>query len=152
MVKIMIELSVRATIHPTEDEDLVKKAFLNIFPFENFETTEINAKNEYQLKAHASGPEALQFFFIQVRQQRVVQAFHNHVSDLADLKQNEVTFMINKQFLTQKHVALCSEPQESPLGPVYITIRAANIMYVINYLFPETESGKVLEVHYKPHE
>jgi predicted RNA binding protein with dsRBD fold (UPF0201 family) len=148
----MIEFTVRATVHPTEDEDLVKKALLNLFTFENFEKTEVNIYGEYQLIAHATGPEALQFLFRQVRQQRVVQAFHNHVSELADLAQNEVTFMINKQFLTQKHVALCAEPKESPLGPVYITIRASNIIYVINYLFPETESGKVLEVHYKPHE
>ncbi len=148
----MITLIVRTTLNPTGNIEIIEKALNLLYPFEDFEISEPNSRGQIYISAQATGPNALQFLFTQVRRQRIVQALHNYVIDIMNLDRNEATFMINKQALTQKYLSLCTEPEESPLGPIFITIKADNIDRVINYLFPETENGKVLEVNYKPAE
>lgn len=149
IVIIVIELIVRTTVHPTEDEAIIQKAISHLYNFTEFHTTEKQEDGTYTLIAEATGPETLNFLFTQVRKQRIVQTIHDHVLNLADNLNNEVRFMINKQVLTQRYIALCDTREESPLGPIFITIRANNIIRLLNYLFPETEKGTVLEAQDK---
>jgi predicted RNA binding protein with dsRBD fold (UPF0201 family) len=144
-VILVIELLVKTIVHPTEDEDVIRKAISYLFNFPTFQTAEKWADGAYEISAQATGPETLYFLFTQSRKQRIIQTLHDFVLEKVDILNNEVRFMINKQVLTQRYIALCTERGESPLGPIFITIRAKDIIRLLNYLFPETEKGEVLE-------
>jgi len=148
----MIEITVRSMVNPTENEEIIINAMKRIFAFENVEKSELNSRGQYTLVATGSGPNVLHFLFNQVRRQKTVQAFHNHLNDSMNEVRNEVTFMLNKQILTQGYLSLCTEPEESPLGPIFVTIKAKKIADVVNYVFPETEKGQVIESSTRPQE
>ena len=148
----MIKLEVSTVIKPSEDPEKVKSALRKIYDFKEFKEEGPDDEGTINISAEAYGIDALRYFFEQVRKQRIVQAIRNQMLSIMDINNNEVEFMINKQALTRGIFSFCSGSEESPLGPVYIRISAKDIEYVLNYLFPETEDGKVLEVDYLPRE
>ena len=96
------------------------------------------------------GIESLVFLFRQTRRQRVVEAVRRYAIERMDLNHNQCDLLLHKQALFQKRIAVCGDPTESPLDHVQVTIISDNIERVIEYLFPHTELGKVLEVNYIP--
>ncbi|MHA1646867.1 MAG: RNA-binding domain-containing protein [Promethearchaeota archaeon] len=154
----MITLKIRTIIYPSEDLKQIKRIFEYFYPFslstesEEIKISEPNDIHKSIASATINGLHALDFLFTQVRKQRIVEAVRKFVLERMDLNNNICKFLLHKQTLTKGSIVLCSEPEESPLGPVEIEISAENIEYVLNYLFPETEHGKVLEVSYIPEE
>ena len=148
----MIKLEIKTKIYPTEENEIIFKIFRNFYPFEKLEPSIPNEDGESELHAEITGINSLNFIFNRVRRQRIVETARNHAIDRMYTIDNTCSFMLNKQALTQGKIALCETASESPLGPVNIRISANNIERVINYLFPHTEKGKVLEVNYKPEE
>ncbi len=132
-------------IFPTENIDKIKQ-ICNLFTeLDNFDDL-IHEKNEYkEIRFIIEGIEGLKFLFSQVRKQKIVEAVRGHVYNFINVDMNRCSFILNKQALTMGKVGLCYNSDESPLGPVRITISANHIESVINYLFPPTENGQVLE-------
>jgi predicted RNA binding protein with dsRBD fold (UPF0201 family) len=141
----MIKLDVEAMVFPSEDEQKVKKAICFLYPFEEITKTSTEEPETYKIIGTANGLIALDKLFSTVRKQRNVQVFHNYLNEAMNIKRNRVRFMLNKQFLTVGRINLCETEDESPLGPVYVTISGDNIEKIVNYLFPPTEDGAVLE-------
>ncbi len=47
---------------------------------------------------------------------------------------NVVTLMLNRQAAYAGVVALCGSPEESPLGPIYLTVESKRVEEVIDWL------------------
>jgi hypothetical protein len=53
---------------------------------------------------------------------------------LLELKGDSTSLMLNRQAATVGVVTLCSSADQSPLGPIYMTIRSKQIEAVIDWL------------------
>jgi predicted RNA binding protein with dsRBD fold (UPF0201 family) len=53
---------------------------------------------------------------------------------LRELKGNSTSLFLNKQAATAGVIALCSSPDQSPLGPIYVTIDSRQVAAVIDWL------------------
>ncbi len=146
----MITVNIKTQVFPTEDMNAIKKIFAYFSNFDKLTESTPDENGVIDVSASVEGLSGLTFLFQRSRRQRIVQAIRNHAFNLIDLYANTCSFMLNKQALTQGHLGICQTPSESPLGPVYIKITATNIERVMEYLFPPTEKGHVLEVDYSP--
>lgn len=146
----MIELELKTKVFPTEDEEILRRSFNKIFPFEKIELSPPDKDGTAELVASAQGLDSIKFLFTQVRRQKTVQAVRDHTHNKMDFERNHCKFDINKQALVQGFIVLCTAGIDSPMGPVSVKISAQRILPVMEWLFPPTEEGKVLEVAYKP--
>ena len=117
------------SINPSEDPKKVEQSVLNIFP-------EMNIKiNQDSLKATSSNLESLSKIYetIQARKtQRVYRRQLNH-----NLINDSTWFYLNKQAAFANTVALCSEAEESPLGPIKVILTSKNIERVVEWLISD---------------
>jgi predicted RNA binding protein with dsRBD fold (UPF0201 family) len=111
-------------INPSEDPDKVKLAVSNIFPDLTLDITDtdITAKsNNIQILLQIS--KAIHENNIKKTYQRILK--NNSNSDSS-------WFYLNKQAAFVNTVALCSEANESSLGPIKVILRSNDIEQVIN--------------------
>ncbi len=114
------------SINPSEDPKKVIQAITNIL----FDVdVEINKES---LKATSTNLESLK---------KIYEAIHSHKSKNAyrrqlnqNLSDGASWFYLNKQAAFANTVALCSESEESPLGPIKIILNSKNIDTVIEWL------------------
>lgn len=112
-----------AYVYPTEEEEKVRKAILNILPSSRFEeykrTGEVTV-----LKAITKGIDSLENFREMLRRQLIRDSartvLNNCVSD------TEIIFHLNKQVAYAKKISFCRERSESPLGPITVRIRCSD--------------------------
>ena len=143
----MIELEIKIQEYPSEDGEKIAELFSNIYAFTEISHSDKNPLGTITHTATAQGLDCLRFFYEQARKQRTVEAIRQYLLYLLEDQDGprEVFFLIHKQALTQKKLVICKEPEESPLGPVIVTIKSEELYVLINYLFPPTEAGKVIE-------
>ena len=148
----MIKLDLKIPIYPTELVKNIRQIFEYFNPTEDYAASIIEGEENgvKMLFMTIPGIESLVFLFRQTRRQRVVEAVRRYAIERMDLNHNQCDLLLHKQALFQKRIAVCGDPTESPLGPVQVTIHSDNIERLIEYLFPHTKEGKVLEVSYLP--
>ena len=112
------------SINPSEDPDKVKTAVNNIFPDVELETsdTEISGKtNNFSVLSQIS--KSIHEKNVKNTYQRILKKNNDGES---------TWFYLNKQAAFVNTVALCSEANESSLGPIKIILRSNNIEQVID--------------------
>ena len=117
-------IQIFCTINPSEDPDKVKTAVNNIFPDVELETsdTEISGKtNNFSVLSQIS--KSLHEKNVKNTYQRILKKNNDGES---------TWFYLNKQAAFVNTVALCSEANESSLGPIKIILRSNNIEQVID--------------------
>ena len=117
-------IQIFCTINPSEDPDKVKTAVNNIFPDVELETsdTEISGKtNNFSVLSQIS--KSIHEKNIKNTYQRILKKNNDGES---------TWFYLNKQAAFVNTVALCSEANESSLGPIKIILRSNNIEQVID--------------------
>ena len=144
----MIKLHLQTKLNPTEEREKIAGLFNLFYEFPTFSISDPDEEQVCTFEAEAEGPDTLNYLFNQIRRQRTVEAVRKQVLRRMDLNHQSVSFMVHKQALMNSKIVLCTQSTESPLGPIYVTITADNIERTINYLFPPTEDGKVLEADY----
>ena len=113
-------------INPSEDPEKVKLAINNIFPNLTLEITdtEITGKsNNIQILSQIS--KSIHENNIKKTYQRILKNNCNS---------NSSWFYLNKQAAFVNTVALCSEANESSLGPIKVILRSNDIKQVIDAL------------------
>jgi len=115
------------TVNPSESIEKIEKAISNIFPY-----SIINNNNN--LTIHAQSKELRSF-------EKIYQFIHNnklqknYLRSLEDHLQDDTTwFYLNKQAAFVEQIAICEESDESPLGPIKVTITSSNIDAIIDWL------------------
>ena len=145
----MIELHISTKLYPTEDREKIISLFNLFYDFSDKKMSEEDSEHVRIIEASAEGKESLNYLFQQIRRQRTVEAVRKQVLRRMDLNHQKVTFFIHKQALMNNKIVLCKNQDESPLGPIILTIKAKDIEFIINYLFPPTKDGRVLEATYE---
>ena len=114
------------SINPSEDPKKVKQAVSNILV-----DVDITINKE-TLKASSSNLESLE---------KIYEAIHSHQSKNAyrrqlnqNLRDDSSWFYLNKQAAFVNTIALCSESDESPLGPIKVVLISKNIDTIIEWL------------------
>jgi len=123
---VSCEIDAYCSINPSEDPKKVEQAITNVL-------VDVDIKiSKETLTATSSSLESLE---------KIYEAIHSHQSKNAyrrqlnqNLRDNSSWFYLNKQAAYVNTIALCSESEESPLGPIKIVLNSKNIDTIIEWL------------------
>lgn len=134
-----MRLQVEVKVKPTEDKEKVEAAVKKIFP-----TLELS-QNENSLVGKSVRAESLDRLHQLLRGQAIRDSARSVM--LRGRRGNLVQFMLNKQVAFVGKVSFTGG--ESPLGPIVVTLEAADIERLIDYLAPRTREEKpIREIRY----
>ena len=119
------------SINPSEDPKKVEQALSNIL-------SDIDIKiNQESLKATSKNLESLTRIFETIHSRKSQNNFRRQLNH--NLIDDSTWFYLNKQAAFANVVALCSEADESPLGPIKVILRSKNIERVIEWLISDSD-------------
>ena len=110
-------------VSPSEDPEKVKLAVNNIFPEIDLETSEtqiVGKTNNFSVLSQISKS---------IHEKNIKNVYQRILKNNND--GNSTWFYLNKQAAFVNTVALCSEANESSLGPIKVVLRSNNIEQVI---------------------
>ena len=113
-------------INPSESIDKVEQTISNIFPYSiiNNDNFSINAIS----KELRSFEKIYQFIHNNKLQKNLLRSLEDN------LKNDTTWFYLNKQAAFVEQIALCEEFDESPLGPIKVTLTSSNIDRIIDWI------------------
>jgi uncharacterized protein len=122
-----VRLTLEAGISPSEDKTKVETAMANVLGGQvEKDVRENRAKLESNDLLSLTGVRN------QLRDRHVRAAARRML--LLKMSGHRTTLMLNRQAAAVGVVALCGSPEESPLGPLYLTIQSKEIDKVIEWL------------------
>ena len=125
---IACEIEVRCAISPSEDPRKIGRAISNVFPGPQVEVGDSAAV------ARSPSLAPLERIF------EVVHSRHSQRAYRRNLLQNSAGtsswFYLNRQAAFAGRVAICERAEESPLGPIRVTISSPHLGRIIDWLAP----------------
>lgn len=122
------KITLEAKVSPSEDRDKVAMALRNLISgaeaVESFTAAGARLVTE--------DPKALEFVRDQLRDRHVRSAARRQF--VLNREKNATSLMLNRQAAAAKVVALCGTPEESPLGPIYLTLESARLDEAVDWL------------------
>ena len=114
------------TVNPSESIEKIEKVISNIFPYSiiNNNNLSINA----QSKELRSFEKIYQFIHNNKLQKNYLRSLEDHLQD------DTTWFYLNKQAAFVEQIAICEESDESPLGPIKVTLTSSNIDAIIDWI------------------
>jgi len=129
MNKCIIRIECR--VNPSEDKERVIKAIKNVISMDGSITT--NDYNDYSiLSIRLDGIERLRVIREQIHSRQVMNTFRRIMNGNSDAR--STWFYLNKQAAYAGVVSVCESEDESPLGPIKITIESDDIYSLIEWL------------------
>lgn len=128
-----IKLKVDAEVNPTEDLSKVRIAIERVFGELPFRV--IEEKYSRRLVASVEGLKALSLFQELLRREQIRNAARRVLR--RGLRENAITFYLNKQVAYVGHVSFSQSEGESPLGPIHVEIECDNPRDLIEWLAPK---------------
>ena len=126
----LIEVKVEAPVNPSEDPYKVVDAVTNIV-----ERCSPEFRYGSRVIGRATGSEPLAVLYEQVRSRSSMGVLRRM---LLDNRAGDVTwFLLNKQAATAGIAAVIEDEQESPLGPIRVTLTCEDLDVLIDWLVPE---------------
>ncbi len=122
-----MRVTLRASVAPSEDESKVRGAMTRLLSVEPAERFDGRA-----LVLTAKGSESLTDMRDQLRDRHVRAAARRML--LTAMKGSSTSLMFNRQAAAAGVVALCSSPEQSPLGPIYATFESKGVGAFIDWL------------------
>jgi predicted RNA binding protein with dsRBD fold (UPF0201 family) len=123
-----VKVTLEATLAPSEDPKKVLDAMKSIF----VENAELADQSSRIIKLVSEESNSLNVLRDQLRDRHIRGAARKLL--LSELKGDSTSLMLNRQAATVGVVALCSSSDQSPLGPIYVTMRSKQIEAVIDWL------------------
>jgi len=123
---ISCKINAYCSINPSEDPKKIEQALSNILG-----NIEIKINKE-SLNASSSNIESLKKIYESIHSRQSAGAYRRQLNQ--NLHDNSSWFYLNKQAAYANTIALCSESEESPLGPIKIILNSTNIEEVIDWL------------------
>jgi predicted RNA binding protein with dsRBD fold (UPF0201 family) len=123
-VKCKIEIF--CSVNPSEDPNKVKSAILNIFP--NCEVT----IEKFSIKGDSNDLHSLEKIHDTIQSMQSQRIYQRRLEK--NLENDSTWFYLNKQAAFAEKIAICEEPEESPLGPIKIILTSPKIDSIIDWL------------------
>jgi len=113
-------------VNLSEDPDKVIQAISNIFPHSDI-------KNEnFSIKARSNELRSLEKIYESIVSTQSQKSYTRNLEN--NLNENDTWFFLNKQAAFVDQVAICDEAEESPLGPIKVTLNSSNIDGIIDWI------------------
>ena len=125
-----IELKVEAAVNPSEDAQKVTEAIVNLI---TRCSPEVSYRN--RVMGRADGSDSLAILYEQVRSRSAMGVLRRMLLD--NRAGDSTWFLLNKQAATAGIAAVIEEDQESPLGPIRVTISCEELDALVDWLVPE---------------
>lgn len=125
-----IDLKVEAIVNPSEDTQKVIDAIANLF-------TRCSPEVSFRSRVvgRAVGSDSLAILYEQVRSRSAMGVLRRMLLD--NRVGDSTSFLLNKQAATSGIAAVIEEEQESPLGPIRVTISCEELDALVDWLAPE---------------
>lgn len=125
-----IDLKVEATVNPSERTQKVIDAIANLF-------SRCSPELSYRSRVvgRAVGSDSLAMLYEQVRSRSAMGVLRRMLLD--NRAGDSTWFLLNKQAATSGIAAVIEDEQESPLGPIRVTISCEELGVLIDWLVPE---------------
>ncbi len=130
-----VEVVVEAEVRPTEDEEKVKRAIENLFAGKPVSTGR-------RVRLECRSLECLEKLHTRFRQQRILDTARSVMRK--NVYGEYIEFMLHKQAAYAGKASFVTDPGESPMGPIRVTIRYPYPDEVIDWLAPRTKHGRPL--------
>ena len=122
------KVTLRASVAPSEDVQKLIAAVCNMVEGASFSVD----ADRRQVTVTCASPEGLSQLHDQLRDRRVRDAAKRRL--LAGIDGRRTTVMVNRQAAAARVLSLCDNEDESPLGPVYLTIESDELEEIIGWL------------------
>ena len=129
-----ITVSIDTEIKPTENQEKVERAIMNIFG--NIQPKIQNDHESRIMKVKLKGEESLLRFRDMLRLDQIRDAARKALSK--GLSEKSIIFFLNKQVAFVNHISFSEELAESPLGPIRVQINFDKPKALVNWLTPKT--------------
>ena len=114
------------TINPSESIEKVEQTISSIFPYS------VIKNNEFTINAISKELRSFEKIYHFVHNNKLEK---NFLRSLEDNLENDTTwFYLNKQAAFVEQIAICEEFDESPLGPIKVTLTSSNIDRIIDWI------------------
>jgi uncharacterized protein len=125
-----IELKVEAAVNPSEHTQKVIDAIANLF-------MRCSPEMSYRSRVvgRAVGSDSLSILYEQVRSRSAMGVLRRMLLD--NRAGDSTWFLLNKQAATSGIAAVIEEEQESPLGPIRVTISCEELDALVDWLVPQ---------------
>lgn len=131
---------VEAEIRPTESEEAVKRAVLNVF---DADATRVERSGRFKvLVAESSSLRGLAKLHRLLRSQRILDAARSVLKK--GCRGRMLVFKLNKQAAASGRISFVESDAESPMGAITFTVECEDPMEVVDWLAPPTAHGKPL--------
>lgn len=129
-IQSAVEIKVEAPVNPSEDPDKVIAAIGNV-------VERCGAEFRYGSRAvgRAYGHEPLSLIYEQVRSRSAMGVLRRMLLD--NRSGDSTWFLLNKQAAAAGIAAVIEDEQESPLGPIRVTINCEELDALVEWLVPE---------------
>jgi predicted RNA binding protein with dsRBD fold (UPF0201 family) len=123
---IKCKVEIICPVNLSEDLDKIKQAISNIFP-------DLTIKNEiFSIKAQSNELKSLEKIYETISSSQSQKIYTRNLEN--NLEGDSTWFFLNKQAAFVGIVAICDESEESPLGPIKVTLTSSNIDAVIDWI------------------
>ena len=114
------------TINPSESIEKVEQTISSIFPYS------VIKNNEFSINAVSKELRSFEKIYHFIHNNKLQK---NLLRSLEDNLENDTTwFYLNKQAAFVEQIAICEEFDESPLGPIKVTLASSNIDRIIDWI------------------
>ena len=113
-----------AAVHPSEDPLKVETAMCNVFDG-------VTTSRAFSVHANSTDLFSLEIIRESIRTRTTGSAYRRNM--MTNILNDTTWFYLNKQAAFAGHVAICKEADESPLGPIKITITCADLTQFIDW-------------------
>lgn len=126
MNPVSCKVHIDCTVHPTEDAEKILMALRNIFPEIAF-----NVKS-HTIHASSNSTICLEEIREDIHNKRSHKSFHKQFRK--NTRNDSFWFYLNKQAAFANVIALCEHDDESPLGPIRVSIKSDQIDTIVEWL------------------
>jgi|TARA_B110000305_G_C19295887_1_gene566587 predicted RNA binding protein with dsRBD fold (UPF0201 family) len=114
------------TANPSESIEKIEQAISNIFPYA------IINNNDFSINAQSKELRSFEKIFQFIHNNKLQKIYLRSLED--NLQDDTTWFYLNKQAAFVEQIAICEESNESPLGPIKVTLTSSNIDAIIDWI------------------
>ena len=120
------KIEIFCTVNPSESIEKVEQTISSIFPYS------VIKNNEFSINAVSKELRSFEKIYHFIHNNKLQK---NFLRSLEDNLENDTTwFYLNKQAAFVEQIAICEEFDESPLGPIKVTLASSNIDRIIDWI------------------